>query len=96
MRLFILLLLISVSAAADCDQPKQWWETAFPGSSEKRTTKQVEDNVDEEFGSTEESAEPEEYHWDNIYLEPSYPEVIIDPYKNNSSDDEDTDSDWGY
>jgi hypothetical protein len=87
----VIMVLFSMMALADCDQPKPWWETAFPGSVETRSTKQATDDVDEEYGAREESAEPEIYHWDNIYLEPSYPEVIVDPYGSQSQEDEEED-----
>lgn len=89
------MVFLSLSAlAVDCGKPKAWWETAFPSSVESRPTKQAIYNIDEEFGQMEESSEPEVYHWDNIYLEPSYPEVIIDPYADSRDityyyDDED-------
>lgn len=74
------MVLFSTLVFADCEKPKSWWETAFPGSVETRPTKQAVDDIDEEYGAKEETAEPEVYHWDNLYLEPNYPEVIVDPY----------------
>lgn len=39
-------------------------------------------NIEVEYGNPSgESSEPEVYHWDNIYLEPVAPEVIINPYQ---------------
>ena len=84
--MIFLLLFLSLPVFADCEKPKEWWQSAFPDSIETRSTRQAEDDIDEEFGGSEESAEPEVYHWDNLYLEPNYPEVIVDPYGSGNTD----------
>ncbi len=96
----MMIIFLSPTTFAECGKPKAWWETAFPGSYEtKRTTIDYSDdrgseyneygNSSDEYGNnSSDSPEPVVYHWDNIYLEPNYPEVIVDPYGEMEEDDD--------
>lgn len=81
MKLFLILLISSSYACSQCQSPPWLWNEGIPLSSLVIQEESPEERVIEEI------AEPEVYHWDNLYLEPAYPEVIVNPYSTGLTDE---------
>lgn len=79
--LIVFLLLPSILFATD----EYWFNVPYENSRSILYPPLEEcggSSAEVEYGNPSvESSEPEVYHWDNIYLEPVAPEVIINPYQ---------------
>lgn len=76
----ILILSIGLALAHDCGE-NPGMSRSFDWDTDTQTSP-----VDASEGG-DESAEPEVYHWDNIYLERPAPVVIVDPYSRGGNRD---------
>lgn len=62
----------------------------YPSECPQNTPSPSEERSEPEgYSGHDYGQEPKHYSWDNLYLEPSYPEIIVNPYEGLSEEEED-------